>query len=108
MSAVIVRLLNWKYITITTESSPFFALYYFHGRCQLGRGCHNVETQPLVEDDLPWKTNFIGRRPSVEDYDFRWKMTIHLKTIFIYMQRPRVLLCTIFETQSVQNVTIST
>ena len=28
--------------------------------------------QPSLEDNLRWKTTFVGRRPSVED-DFGWK-----------------------------------
>ena len=31
-----------------------------------------------MEDDLPWKTTFRGRGPSVED-NIRWKMTFSVR-----------------------------
>ena len=38
--------------------------------------------QPLMEDDLHWKTTFDGRRTSIED-DLRWKTTFEGRQILM-------------------------
>ena len=38
-------------------------------------------SRPLVEDDLWWKTTFVGRRPLLED-DLRWEDDLQWKTTF--------------------------
>ena len=47
---------------------------YFSHKYKITQGVMVGERQLLVEDDLQWKTTFVGRQPLLED-DLRWKTT---------------------------------